>query len=580
MLNDIKKIFTQLDSKIVNKIYLIFVLMVSIIGLEVFGISLVIPFLNSITEPDYLIKKKELLNLPQNLSFLNAVFEQKIFLILLIIFYLFKNFLLGFLIFLKTKFIFSIQKKLSSNLFKIYLYKNFFFHLNNNSALLIRNVTDEVGAFVQNFLVSVLDLILEVFVFIAIFLLLLYIEPFGASFIALTFLIVGFLFYKTFRKKIQFLGQERQYHDGEKLKRLFQSFQAIKEVKILNIEKELINQFNFNNFKSLDIGRKRFFLLQVPKLIFEIFAIFSLIFLVFINLDVKTNTALIPIIGAFTAAAFRMVPSINKIISSLQNIKFSYPSIKVIRNEIFNENSKDNNIDKDLNKKVYFDKFELKNISFKYSNDQQEILKNINLTIKRGDKIGIIGKSGAGKTTLVDIILGLLDQSQGSKLLNNGELIDGSKDWQNIIAYVPQDVFLLDDTLKSNVAFGVKEEKIDNEKLLLSLSKAQLKDLVQNRKHGINTSLGEGGLKISGGQRQRVGIARALYSDPDVIIFDEATSSLDHMTESKILDEIELNLKGKTIIMITHRENSLKFFDKIYEIKDSMLITKKKSVNE
>ena len=286
---------------------------------------------------------------------------------------------------------------------------------------MIRNVTDEVGAFVQNFLVSVLDLILEVFVFIAIFLLLLYIEPFGASFIALTFLIVGFLFYKTFRKKIQFLGQERQYHDGEKLKRLFQSFQAIKEVKILNIEKELINQFNFNNFKSLDIGRKRFFLLQVPKLIFEIFAIFSLIFLVFINLDVKTNTALIPIIGAFTAAAFRMVPSINKIISSLQNIKFSYPSIKVIRNEIFNENSKDNNIDKDLNKKVYFDKFELKNISFKYSNDQQEILKNINLTIKRGDKIGIIGKSGAGKTTLVDIILGLLDQSQGSKLLNNGE---------------------------------------------------------------------------------------------------------------------------------------------------------------
>ena len=580
MLNDIKKIFTQLDRKIVNKIYLIFVLMVFIIGLEVFGISLVIPFLNSITEPDYLIKKKELLNLPQNLSFLNAVFEQKIFLILLIIFYLFKNFLLGFLIFLKTKFIFSIQKKLSSNLFKIYLYKNFFFHLNNNSALLIRNVTDEVGAFVQNFLVSVLDLILEVFVFIAIFLLLLYIEPFGASFIAFTFLIVGFLFYKTFRKKIQFLGQERQYHDGEKLKRLFQSFQAIKEVKILNIEKELINQFNFNNFKSLDIGRKRFFLLQVPKLIFEIFAIFSLIFLVFINLDVKNNTALIPIIGAFTAAAFRMVPSINKIISSLQNIKFSYPSIKVIRNEIFNENSKDNNIDKDLNKKVYFDKFELKNISFKYSNDQQEILKNINLTIKRGDKIGIIGKSGAGKTTLVDIILGLLDQSQGSKLLNNGELIDGSKDWQNIIAYVPQDVFLLDDTLKSNVAFGVKEEKIDNEKLLLSLSKAQLKDLVQNREHGINTSLGEGGLKISGGQRQRVGIARALYSDPDVIIFDEATSSLDHMTESKILDEIELNLKGKTIIMITHRENSLKFFDKIYEIKDSMLITKKKSVNE
>ena len=403
MLNDIKRIFTQLDSKIVSKIYLIFVLMVFIIGLEVFGISLVIPFLNSITEPDYLIKKKELLNLPQNLSFLNAVFEQKIFLILLIIFYLFKNFLLGFLIFLKTKFIFSIQKILSSNLFKIYLFKKFFFHLNNNSALLIRNVTDEVGAFVQNFLVSVLDLILEVFVFIAIFLLLLYIEPFGASFIALTFLIVGFLFYKTFRKKIQFLGQERQYHDGEKLKRLFQSFQAIKEVKILNIEKELINQFNFNNFKSLDIGRKRFFLLQVPKLIFEIFAIFSLIFLVFINLDVKTNTALIPIIGAFTAAAFRMVPSINKIISSLQNIKFSYPSIKVIRNEIFNENSKDNNIDKDLNKKVYFDKFELKNISFKYSNNQQEILKNINLTIKRGDKIGIIGKSGAGKTTLVDI---------------------------------------------------------------------------------------------------------------------------------------------------------------------------------
>ena len=581
MIEDIKKIFTNLEKTIVNKIYLIFLLMFLIICLEVTGISLVMPFLSIIENADYLTEKKNYLNFSGNLNFLNILFEPKIFFVFLIIFYIFKNFIQGFLLLIKTNFIFSIQKSLSSKLFKNYLNKSFYFHLNKNSAILIRNITDEVGSFVQNFLVSLLDLLLECLVFFSIFILLFLIEPIGASLITLLFSFVGILFYSFFKNKIQRLGQERQFHDGEKLKRLFQSFKAIKEVKILNIEKELINQFNYNNFKSLDVGSKRAFYLQLPKLIFEIFAIGSLVVLVLISMiNQESSKSLIPIIGAFTAAAFRMVPSINRIVSSLQNIKFSYPSIKVIKNEIFDAKNLDKISNQLIRNKVDFKKFELKDIEFKYGKNENSVLKNINLEINKGEKIGIIGRSGAGKTTLVDIILGLLDQTKGTKLLNGINIDKSIQEWQKIISYVPQDVLLIDDTIRSNIAFGIKEEHIDDNKIHNALRNAQLSDLINNREKGIYTSLGESGLKISGGQRQRVGIARALYNLPEIIVFDEATNSLDEITEGQIFREIEQNLNEKTIIMITHRENSLKFFDKIYEIKDSMLLIKKKIINE
>jgi ABC-type multidrug transport system fused ATPase/permease subunit len=581
MIEDIKKIFTNLEKTIVNKIYLIFLLMFLIIFLEVTGISLVMPFLSIIENADYLTEKKNYLNFSGNLNFLNILFEPKIFFVFLIIFYIFKNFIQGFLLLIKTNFIFSIQKSLSSKLFKNYLNKSFYFHLNKNSAILIRNITDEVGSFVQNFLVSLLDLLLECLVFFSIFILLFLIEPIGASLITLLFSFVGILFYSFFKNKIQRLGQERQFHDGEKLKRLFQSFKAIKEVKILNIEKELINQFNYNNFKSLDVGSKRAFYLQLPKLIFEIFAIGSLVVLVLISMiNQESSKSLIPIIGAFTAAAFRMVPSINRIVSSLQNIKFSYPSIKVIKNEIFDAKNLDKISNQLIRNKVDFKKFELKDIEFKYGKNENSVLKNINLEINKGEKIGIIGRSGAGKTTLVDIILGLLDQTKGTKLLNGINIDKSIQEWQKIISYVPQDVLLIDDTIRSNIAFGIKEEHIDDNKIHNALRNAQLSDLINNREKGIYTSLGESGLKISGGQRQRVGIARALYNLPEIIVFDEATNSLDEITEGQIFREIEQNLNEKTIIMITHRENSLKFFDKIYEIKDSMLLIKKKIINE
>lgn len=581
MIEDIKKIFTNLDKTIVNKIYFIFLLMFLIICLEVTGISLVIPFLSTIENADYLIEKKNNFNFPGNFDFLNILFEPKFFFIFLIIFYIFKNFIQGFLILIKTNFIFSIQKSLSSKLFKNYINKNFYFHLNKNSAILIRNVTDEVGAFVQNFLVSLLDLLLECFVFFSIFVLLFLIEPFGAGLITLLFSFVGILFYSFFKNKIQKLGQERQFHDGEKLKRLFQSFRAIKEVKILNIENELINQFNHNNFKSLDIGSKRAFYLQLPKLIFEIFAIGSLVTLVFISMiNQEGSRSLIPIIGVFTAAAFRMVPSINRIVSSLQNIKFSYPSIKVIKNEIFDVRNLDKKSNELIRNKFHFKKFEFKDIEFKYEKNESSILKNVNLEINKGEKIGIIGRSGAGKTTLVDIILGLLNQTNGVKLLNGISIDKNIQNWQKIISYVPQDVLLIDDTIRSNIAFGIKEQQIDDNKIHNALRNAQLSDLINNREKGIYTNLGESGLKISGGQRQRVGIARALYSEPEIIVFDEATNSLDEITEKQIFKEIEQNLNEKTIIMITHRENSLRFFDKIYEIKDTKLLIRKKKINE
>jgi ABC-type multidrug transport system fused ATPase/permease subunit len=283
---------------------------------------------------------------------------------------------------------------------------------------------------------------------------------------------------------------------------------------------------------------------------------------------------LITVVGVFTIAAYRMIPSINKILNSLQTIKYSKPIIESINQEFkYFKTLNISPINFKKYKHAFTNTFQLKNITFKYSENTGEILKNISLSIPKGSIIGLIGLSGSGKTTLIDIILGLHKPNSGLILIDNNEINYQNREFNKLIGYVPQAVYLLDDTILKNIAFGFEENEIDYNLLNQSIKLSELDLFINELNDGIDTVIGENGSRLSGGQRQRIGIARALYNNPEILIFDEATSALDKNTEDKILKTIYKYRGDRTIIFITHNESTLKYCDQTYKLENSELCT-------
>tara|TARA_Y100000031_G_scaffold146112_1_gene179548 strand:- start:1362 stop:2327 length:966 start_codon:yes stop_codon:yes gene_type:complete len=313
--------------------------------------------------------------------------------------------------------------------------------------------------------------------------------------------------------------------------------------------------------------------MSLPRYYFEWLTILgmSLVFFLFIFLN-KPVASFIPTIGLFAAVAIRLVPSIIRISNSVQAMIFTAPVINNLL-EIIEEGKKDTKIE-NLSNEInieFKNLIEIKNLTYSYPSSKSSVLSNLNLNIKFGDTIGIVGVTGVGKSTLINLILGLLKPSSGTILVDNKKIYNGIKSWQRQIGYVPQSVYLLDDTIKSNIAFGVPDEKIDDKKIFDAVRKARLSSFFENVNLRINNKIGEFGEKVSGGQKQRIGIARAFYNDPKIIILDESTSSLDLETEKQIINEISL-LKGKkTILIISHRHSSLANCEKIYELKNREL---------
>ncbi len=306
---------------------------------------------------------------------------------------------------------------------------------------------------------------------------------------------------------------------------------------------------------------------QVPRFYLELLSVISLV--VFIYLLLLNNQELDSImitLGVFVGATFRLLPSINRILSSLQNIKYYKSSLDIISFELEGAEKEIKNKELDANI-IYFNKsLELKDISFCYE-ENKPILDKINLKIDKGDLVGIIGQSGAGKTTLINIIVGLLAKDSGKIFLDDKQLGKANINlWRNKVGYVPQDVYLTDDTIENNIAFGIEKNKINSKNIENAIEQSQLKTFIDQLPNGKNTIVGERGVQISGGQRQRIGIARALYNDAELLILDEATSALDVETESQFIEAV-LNLKGnKTVLIITHRLSTIENCDKIFKI--------------
>ena len=508
-----------------------------------------------------------------NLDILNNINQEKLLLygsITLGIIFLLKNTFLSILIYLEGRLIKSIRIKLGDKMFRTYLDKEYKFHLKTNPSILLRNVMGEVSQ-TTTVILSYLKLVREFLVLIAIFILLI-ITDFIISFsifIFMSFFVV--IFFGLTKKIIEKNGKLIQAISAIQIQNITQSFSAIKEIKMLNKEDYVNKETVKNMFKFENPYLVTHILTSLPRLFLETLLVFTLVgvTLVLINLE-QTFLSILPTLTLLAVSAVRLVPCFNSISSSLARIKAYRPSYKLVYSNLKNNKKENANLKTEA---LSFEKeLILENVDFSYDDHKGFNLKDINLTINIGSKVGIIGKSGSGKSTFINLITGLLGPESGLVLSDKLDIKKNIKKWQSLVGYVPQDIYLLDDTIKKNIAIGEEETQIDNSKLDLAIKSAELEDYIGNLPQGLNTVVGNRGVRISGGQKQRIGIARALYFDRKILILDEATNSLDENNETKILNNIMSQYHSKTLICIAHNHKIFEKFDNVVCFEEGKIV--------
>ncbi len=541
--------------------------------LELLSIGILLPLVTLISSPDFFY------SLPFSDNLVTIVGEKSneniviFFLILVLIIYFFKFLMLILITYLRNNFTFKLRENIASKLFKKYTYQTWSFHVNTNTSKIIYNITTEVSFFSNSVILPLLVLLTEILIIIGISVMLLVVDFAGALMIITVLALVAVIIFFIFKKINLELGKKRQKHENLRIKFINETFNLIKDVKLFNKETYFFNKYFREEKISTNVSQNQATIKEIPRLVIELVAVFCFaIFIIFSLYRGYDLSSIIPILTVFAASAFRLMPSVNRIIGSLQTIQHGLPSINVIYREIYN----DENSSLPANSKISPIKFKndltINKLSFRYPTSNNNILNNLNLKIQVGDKIGIKGQSGAGKSTLSNIILGLLNPSKGFIELDNRPLDKSQlRSWHKIIGYVPQNIVLLDDSIRNNIAFGIEEKEICEKKLNQAIELSNLSDFIDFLPDGAETVVGERGARISGGQLQRIGIARALYHRPQILILDEATSALDVETELDLLNEIYTLNKEMTIVMISHKDISLGKSEYIYELKNGKL---------
>jgi ATP-binding cassette, subfamily B, bacterial PglK len=563
-----QKIFTQKQKK---KIYTLLTLSVLAMIFETLSMFSIFPFLDyalseSSNSHKYLFLDQMITNFSENLKF---VFFISIFISI----FLLKAVYLTFFTYVKNNFVYNIRTEQSNNLFKSYLSKDYYFYLKNNSANLIRDLND--ASLLSVFGRCIIELATEIIMFFGILIFLIFLNPKITISLAIFFGLLGVIFYHFFQKKASKWGMESKKFRGLKLQNMKESFGAIKDIKILGKESYFINYFSKNNYLENDNTKKHTFTSNLPRIWFEWFVVVGIVFLVInLNNDTINAAGVIPLLGIFGLAAYRIMPAINRIQIHLQEMRFCTSAIQPYADNSLNVKNSIIDTDGDTTQQTRCqNKIELKNLSFKFEKTEKKIIENLDLEIKKGDCIGIYGESGSGKTTLLNLFTGLLKPDEGKILVDDKNISLNKRKWQNNISYIPQNVFIIDDTILKNIALGEVESNINYEKVKESLKISNLENFVQKLPQGIHTKSGELGDRFSGGQKQRLAIARAIYNNANVFIFDEFTNFLDKENEDKIMKEIS-RMAGKTRVIISHNTEMLKLCDRIFELKDKKLIEK------
>lgn len=568
-----------------QKKWTVVVLMFSILGavFETLGVSIILPFADVLLQPEESFTNSDYQFIVRNLGLKSA--EQLIVFLAIAIalIYVIKNLYFIFLSWIRTTYVEKLHRELSYKMMKSYMSKGYCFFSSTNTGELIQGTQTDVGSaklVVYNTMKLITDLLSIMFIAIYLFVVDWQLAL-GVGVMAIVcFGIIG----KVFSRISLEAGEKSRKYQAKANQKLLQAFQGIKEVLVLKKEDFFTRTYDRDLAIQLRADITRVICSEIPAYIIEGACVAIIFAIICVRVIISgVSDALLPVLASFVVAAFRILPSIGKMTSEYSAINFYYAGLdSVYRN--FTElgsDSEEGDLDRssqiETEKIIFENSIQLKNIVFAYEVNQNNIINHLNLTIKKGEAIAFVGPSGSGKTTLSDIILGLLRAQEGEILVDEKNILDLPFSWSQMVGYVSQTMYLVDDSIRVNVAFGVDEDQIDDDRVWECLRRAQIDDYVRSMEQGIYTTVGDRGLRISGGQRQRIAIARALYHNPQILVLDEATSALDNETEKAVMESIDA-LQGEiTMIIVAHRLSTVKNCNRIYEINNGVAIEKSKT---
>lgn len=568
-----------------QKKYAILILIMSGLAavLEMLGVSIIIPIMDVLLDTDVLMSKWYIQPFIKAFHLNSNIKVVWFVCILAILVYVFKNLYFIFFGWVSLKYSYKVNRELSSRILRAYMRQGYIFFVNNNSARLLQGIGADVSS-IYNILNDIFNLITKILTIACIGLfILIRSQDMALVLIALAgicLLVIQLIF----RKSMRVNGKKKRELSWQCTKTSIEAIQGNKEILVMNKQDYFVDNYEKMLAKANRTAVKVDMGTRAPAYIIEMICIVGLLFCLAIQMGRSVSiNEIVGQLSAIAVAAFRILPALGGISSGINAITMNTTQLS----EAYNTLKEVKQLEKqDAEKKIEISRYnnigfereiEIRNLAFQYPNAEENVIENVSFKIQKGQSIGLIGPSGAGKTTLADIILTLLKPTNGKILMDGIDIEELGSEWSRIIGYVPQMVYIVDDTIKNNIAFGEKTEDISEERIWKVLKMAQLDNFVQKLPEGLNTIVGEHGIRFSGGQRQRLAIARALYRNPEILILDEATAALDNETESAVMESIEALQGYKTLIIVAHRLTTVSRCDVIYEIKDKKATARSKN---
>lgn len=559
----------------------LFILAVVIIGgalWELLGITAILPFVNVAMDPESIFENEYMLYFYNLFGLTSPNVFLALLAIGLVLIYIIKNVYLTAMNYGIYRFSYNNQKRLAEKLLGAYLKQPYTFYLQKNSAELIRNVSEDVPMLIDTVLSS-MQLMVEIIVCGLLLVFLLFMDKTITLVVGAVLVLFLLLIMRTIKKSVRSRGQNVREARSGMTQWLLQSFGGIKETKLL--EREDFFRFRFAEHSTKFAYNHGIYqtLSYIPKPAMETVCVASLLGVIAIKLLRGVDSEyFISTVSIFAVAAFRLLPAFNRITGYMSRIMFNHSGVNSVYHDLKEVEELERNWKERQNlvEQLPFEKeIGIQDISFHYPNVTDNVLERVSLVIPKNKSVAFVGPSGAGKTTLADIVLSVLSPQEGVVLVDGVNIDSNIGQWHAKLGYIPQTIYLIDDTIRNNIAYGIEKEQIDEERLQSVIEEAQIKEFVESLENGLDTYIGEGGVRLSGGQRQRIGIARALYANPEILILDEATSALDTDTETAVMDAINSLAGKKTLIIIAHRLSTIANCDIVYEVKDKSVVRKR-----
>ena len=566
----IKKFFYVISGGLVRFYVLIAIYIISSI-LELTGIGIIFPYINIVSDPGKAFESEyaplfEVFHISSNYELIIFVSVGLIFL------YIIKNSLLFTAQYQVNHYTYALTQSIRDRLFRAYLAAPYHYHLSKNTADIINNINNEAQRFANGVVRALFTIFSELFFLTLVISAALYAFPKIILFVLFLSCFL-YLFYRFTKEKTAAYGTINTDNNIKVLKFVSEAINSLKTTKIHNAEAFFADRVYDCSSRMTSAASKYYSFVQIPKLSVEVLLIVG--FSVYITVETMFGgnfTVALPTLATFAAGAIKLIPSTNKLLTAVSTIRYGEVSINKLYEDISEIQDLQLDLDQTDEPLAFNEKLSIKQISYQYQQGDSKALDQVSFEVNKGQSVGIIGASGAGKSTLVDVLLGLLEIQSGDITVDDVSIINNTKNWQTLVAYVPQMIYLLDDTIRHNIAFGVEPSRIDDSLLDEVIETSNLKEVVSRLPEGLDTNIGENGVRLSGGQRQRVGIARALYKKPEILILDEATSALDNETERVISESIDALSRTKTIIIIAHRLTTIKNCDVIFRMENGKII--------